>query len=115
VVLTAVGEVLVVIWDIFPMAAAEEATLIDDAFLILLLLAIPIFFFVLVSVVFSALRFRRRGQPAEDGPPIRSHRWVLGTWFLVTTALTIAVMVTPVRVVEPSEFEAWVAQQARTT
>ncbi|MFQ5872570.1 MAG: cytochrome c oxidase subunit II [Dehalococcoidia bacterium] len=93
--LTVVVEVLVAVWDLFPLAAAEEAAVVDDAFRVLMLLGIPVFSFALVTLVYSVLRFRRSGEPTEDGPPVHSHRGVIAGWFLVTTALTIAVIFFP--------------------
>ncbi len=93
--LTVVGEVLLALYYSFPLAAAEEATLVDDAFRVLMVLAVPVVAFVLASLVYSIFRFRRRGEPAEDGPPIHGQKWVIGTWFLVTSALTVVVIIFP--------------------
>jgi cytochrome c oxidase subunit 2 len=93
--LTLVMEVLVAIWDFQPLAAAKEARVVDGAFLVLFLLAIPVVTFVFVALIYSVLRFRRRGGQSEDGPPIRSSGRVLGAWFLATTALTILVIIFP--------------------
>ena len=40
--LTAIGEVLIFAWDFFPVAASKEAGVVDDAFLLLTALAIPV-------------------------------------------------------------------------
>jgi len=93
--LTLVFEVLVAIWDFQPLAAAEEARVVDGAFRVLLVLAIPVVTFVFAALVYSVLRFRRRLGQSEDGPPIRSSGRVLGAWFLATTALTILVIIFP--------------------
>ncbi|MEE9284516.1 MAG: cytochrome c oxidase subunit 3 [Dehalococcoidia bacterium] len=83
------GEVLVVTWDLFPVAAAEEAHIVDDAFRLLMVLAMPVVAFVLAALVYTVLRFRRRREPAEDGPPTRIHKPAVGAWLVATTALTI--------------------------
>jgi cytochrome c oxidase subunit 2 len=93
--LTLVIEVLVATWDFQPLAAAKEARVVDGAFRVLFLLAIPVVTFVFVALIYSAFRFRRRGAQPEDGPPIRSNGRVLGVWFLATSALTILVIIFP--------------------
>ena len=93
--LTLVVEGLVATWDFQPLIAAEEGRVVDGAFRILFLLAIPVLTFVLAALIYSVLRFRRRGGQSEDGPPIRSSGRVLGAWFLATSALTILVIVFP--------------------
>ncbi len=93
--LTVAGEALVVQWDLFPLAAAEEAAVVDDAFRVLMVLAVPVFAFALAFLVYSVLRFRRVGESAEDGPPIRSHGVVVGAWLAVTAGLTAVMIVHP--------------------
>ncbi len=93
--LTLAGEALVFGLNPFPLAAAEEAAIVDDAFRVLMVLATPVFTFVLATLAYSVFRFRRKGEPVEDGPPVRSHKGVLGTWFFATTALTLLVIVFP--------------------
>lgn len=93
--LTVVMEVLVATWDPQPLAAAEEARVVDGAFRVLLVLGIPVATFVFAALIYSVLRFRRREAQVEDGPPIRSNGRVLGAWFLATTALTILMIIFP--------------------
>ena len=93
--LTLVGEVLAAVFDFFPLAAAEEAKVVDDAFRILVILGIPVFTFVVAALVYSALRFRRRREQLDDGAPIRSNRTVVATWLLATTVLTMVVIIFP--------------------
>ncbi len=91
--LTAVGEALVLGFDPFPAAAAEEARAVDGAFRILTALAVPVFAFVLSFLTYSVLRFRRRGLDPVDGPPHQTSRTVAATWLGVTTALTLVLIV----------------------
>ncbi|MBI4201809.1 MAG: cytochrome c oxidase subunit II [Chloroflexi bacterium] len=93
--MTAVLELVVVPWDPFPLAAAKEAAIVDDAFKLLMVLGIPVFAFVVVAVVYSAVRFRQKGEPTQDGPAIHGPRSVIFTWLAITTALTILVIITP--------------------
>jgi cytochrome c oxidase subunit 2 len=89
------GEAIVLSFDLFPAPIAHEAKVADEAFELLVILAIPVFTFVVSVLAYAVLRFRRRGDAAEDGPPVRTHgKWV-AFWFAWTTALTIAIIVHP--------------------
>lgn len=96
VALTAVG----IIWALntglfFPMAAAEEADLIDEAFRLLLILSVPVAALVLAMLGYSVIRFRTAEEIDEDGPPIRTHRPIAIGWFVITTFLVIFVVFNP--------------------
>lgn len=93
--LTIAGELLLFGWDIFPVAAAEQATTVDEAFFLLTLLAVPIFTFVVTVLGYSMWKFRARGEEVVDGPPVRSHSKWVPFWLFWTTALTIAVIIHP--------------------
>lgn len=93
--LTLIGEVVAVLWDYQPLAAAQEADVVDEAFFVLVVLAVPVVAFVVAAVLYSVLRFGRRKGELEDGPPVRSNGKVLVAWFGVTTALTILVIIYP--------------------
>jgi cytochrome c oxidase subunit 2 len=93
--LTLVLELLIVPWDLFPLAAAEEAAVVDNAFKLLMVLGAPVFALVVVTVLYSMLRFRRRGEPTEDGPAVHGPRSVILAWLAVTTGLTILMIITP--------------------
>ena len=95
VALTALGETLVLHANIYPLAGNEFARDVDDAFRLLMALAVPVFTFVVTVLAYSLLRFRQKGEPADDGPPIHSHRGAVWGWFAVTSGLTILVMVHP--------------------
>ncbi|MCH7744533.1 MAG: hypothetical protein IIC84_00485 [Chloroflexi bacterium] len=92
---TVAGEALVISYSPFPVAGAEEADVVDEAFTLLTYLAVPIFAFVLAIILYSMLRFSRRGEPSEDGPPMRTHTPFIVAWFVITTALTIFVIINP--------------------
>ena len=94
-VLTAVGEVWAFTTDFFPMAASEEALLIDDAFRLLTILGVPVATAVLAFLFYSIIRFRNRGESTEDGPPLKTNQPITIGWFVVTTALAIFVVFNP--------------------
>ncbi len=88
------GFAAVLTYDPFPLAAAEQATLIDDAFTLLTLLAVPVFGLVVAFLLYSVFRFRSRSA-GEDGPPIRGNNRIAVAWIAASTALTIAVIIHP--------------------
>ena len=67
------GYAVVLTYDPFPLAAAEQATVIDDAFTLLTLMAVPVFALVVAFLLYSAIRFRSRSGDDEDGAPIRGN------------------------------------------
>lgn len=87
-VLTLVGVGLVFAFPLFPQAASREGEVIDHAFLVLLLVSIPVFVLVEVVVVYSAVRFQAAGD--EDGPPIAGRRGISLSWVATTTAMVLA-------------------------
>lgn len=93
--ITAVGEVAVLRWLPFPARASEQARIIDDAFTVLAVLAVPVLAYVLAVLLYSLLRFRGGPEPTTDGPPVRTHGPFVATWLVVTTALTITLIVFP--------------------
>lgn len=80
---------------IFPPTAAQEAAMIDDAFRLLLMLAVPVAALVLTLLGYSLLRFRATEDDAEDGPPLHGNRPVAMGWFLISTALAVFVVFNP--------------------
>lgn len=93
--LTGLGEFLVLQANIYPLAGNEFAESVDGAFRLLMALAVPVFTLVLTLMGYSVLRFRQKGEPTEDGPPIHSHRLVTWTWIAATSGLTALVMIHP--------------------
>jgi cytochrome c oxidase subunit 2 len=95
VVLTIVGEVLAITFDIFPFVASEEGQLIDNAFEILLIVAIPVFTFVVVVLLYSVLRFRVRGEEEEPRPSFYRTNAIFSGWVVITTVIALAVLIYP--------------------
>jgi cytochrome c oxidase subunit 2 len=79
----------------FPVAAAKEAVLVDEAFTTLTVMAVPVFTFVIATLLYSLWRFRSHGRPSEDGPPVYYRTPLIVAWFVVTTVLTFVVIVHP--------------------
>lgn len=97
IVLAAIGEFLIISQAPFPLpsVAAQEGQIVDDAFRILMMLAVPVFSFVVAMLLYSILRFRHRGEPYKDGPAIRSQGAFVAVWIVMSTALTIIMIVHP--------------------
>jgi cytochrome c oxidase subunit 2 len=87
-VLSIVGAVLVAGIQIIPVIASREAVIENSAFVLLTVLSVPVLMFVVVGLVYSALRFRATGDE-EDGPPIHGHRGFQTMWLGVSFALVI--------------------------
>ncbi|NQW18679.1 MAG: cytochrome c oxidase subunit II [Chloroflexi bacterium] len=86
---------LILLWNIFPVAASREADIIDEAFLILTILAIPIMALVVVIMGYSVLKFRRSEGDFEDAEYVTTHKTWVHSWLIWTTALCIAVIIFP--------------------
>jgi heme/copper-type cytochrome/quinol oxidase subunit 2 len=95
VLLTAIGEYTFLSFDIFGDVASEQGVFIDDAFVLLVVLAIPIFTFVVTVLGYSAIVFRTRNGELEDSEPTRTHRKWVGAWLIWTTVLCLVVIVHP--------------------
>jgi cytochrome c oxidase subunit 2 len=94
--LTLIGYLVVALVDPFPVAASEEAEVVDEAFTLLTYMAVPVFTFVVSIVLYSCFRFRlRASEPDGDGPNIRFFAPVVFGWFAITTGLTIAMIIHP--------------------
>lgn len=96
--LTVVGEVVVEVFaaDAFPVVAAREGEVSDDAILAILRVVVPVFAFIGVVIVYSALRFRAPAGDEGDSPVQRrvDGRFAWG-WVGATSALTVLVIVYP--------------------
>ncbi len=93
VVLTAVGELLVVA-DLYPTVGSAEAEDFDEIFKFLLLLGIPVFTFVVATVIYAMLAFSSK-TGEEEGPPIKGTGWFPRMWLIVTGGLAAFIMVYP--------------------
>ncbi|MDO8484104.1 MAG: cytochrome c oxidase subunit II [Candidatus Limnocylindrales bacterium] len=93
-ILTAIGEALAQV-DILPAPGSDKAADIAAAFRFLVVLAVPVFTFVVATLIYSVVRFRVAGSPAGDGPPIRGRGRVPRAWFGITAGLTLVIMIYP--------------------
>ena len=93
--LSVLGMLVVANADIFPPKAAEQAMIIDDAFRLLSILALPVAALVLTVLGYSLLRFRVDHDDEEEGPPIYGSRLLSWSWLLISTGLVIFVVFNP--------------------
>jgi len=93
--LTALGIIVATSLPIFPAAASREAEFVDRAFTTLAVLAAPVFSLVVVLLVYSVIRFRRKGTPGEDGPAITGNVPLVTVWVMATLGLALFVAINP--------------------
>jgi cytochrome c oxidase subunit II len=95
VLLTIIAELSFTSLNIFGDAASEQGEFIDDAFVLLMLLAIPILTFVITMIGYVFFKFRAKGDELEDSAPTRTHTKWVGFWLIWTTVLCLVVIVHP--------------------
>ncbi len=93
-ILIAVGEWLAQAGYLSP-AASDKGDAIDRAFRVLVMYAVPVFSVVIVTLVYSILRYRVRGEPVSDGPAQYGRGVVPVIWVGVTAALCLLLIVYP--------------------
>ena len=113
-VLSVVGIALLAGIQIIPVIASNEAEIEDRAFVLLTVLSVPVLMFVVVGLVYSAVRFRANGDEG-DGPPVHGHRGFQAMWLGVSFALVIglfaygAIGLVDIRGAQASDFEVQVS------
>ncbi|MDG0866800.1 cytochrome c oxidase subunit II [Candidatus Lucifugimonas marina] len=95
VLLTIIGELFFLQMDIFGEPVTKQAHFIDEAFILLMVLAIPIFTFVITMILYVVFKFRAKGDDLEDAAPVRTHKKWVGFWLAWTTILCLVVIVHP--------------------
>ncbi len=58
---------------LLPVAASEEASLVDGLFSVMLMIGTGLFLLVLGIIVYSAIKFRRQPGDETDGPPVHGN------------------------------------------
>jgi cytochrome c oxidase subunit 2 len=115
-VLSIVGAVLVAGIQILPVIASREAVIENSAFVLLAILSVPVLLFVVVGLVYSAVRFRANGDD-EDGPPIHGHRGFQAAWLGISFVLVLglfsygAVGLVDIRGAQSADFEVQVSAE----
>lgn len=90
------GIVQLLAGGLLPVAATQEADVVDGAILILLRIVVPVFAFVVVAVVYSLICFRVRDDDlAPSAVQRRGDGRFSWSWVAGTSALTLLVIVYP--------------------
>ncbi len=94
-IITAIGEALILSVELYPAAQSDKGEEIESAFRILLIFAVPVFALVVAVLLYSLLRHSMGDEPPEDGPAFHGRGLVPFTWLGVTTALTALIIIYP--------------------
>jgi cytochrome c oxidase subunit 2 len=109
-VLSALGVVVVLGWQIIPVIASREAEIENSAFVLLTAASVPVLMLVVVGLVYSAFRFRATDETA-DGPPIHGHTGFQATWLGASLILVLglfaygAIGLVDIRGAQTADFE----------
>jgi cytochrome c oxidase subunit 2 len=114
VVLSILGIILVEQLQILPVIASREAEIEDRAFVLLTASSVPVLLFVVVGLVYTAVRFRASkdatGEMA-DGPAIHGHLGTQLAWVIVSFVLVLglfaygAIGLVEIRGAQTADFE----------
>jgi cytochrome c oxidase subunit 2 len=87
---SALGIVLALLIDWFPIAASKEAGPIDTLWDVLLIASVPIFVLVETIVLYCAIKFRMKpGEELKDGPPIHGNTRLEIIWTAIPAILLV--------------------------
>lgn len=81
--------------NVLPVQWAEEAHVVDEAFILLMYLGAPVMAIVLAVMTWGLIAWRSDGADREDGPNQHNSKQLMTTWLVVTTALAIGVLINP--------------------
>ncbi len=92
--LIGIGAFFTRINPLMPPAAAREATAIDTLFNFMLGIAVAIFLLVQITLLYFAIRYRRRDGDDEDGMPVEGNNALEIVWTAIPAAivLTLAIL-----------------------
>src|ERR671915_1651506 len=87
---SALGIVLALLIDWFPVPASTQAGPIDTLWDVLLIASVPIFVLVETIVLYCAIKFRMRpGEELKDGPPIHGNTKLEIIWTAIPAILLV--------------------------
>ncbi len=92
---TILGVLLVQYTTVMPAQFSHEAEVIDEAYELLEVLAIPVMALVLAIMTWGAIAWRSTGAEREDGPPQRNSTVVVTVWLVITTSLAVGILINP--------------------
>jgi cytochrome c oxidase subunit 2 len=91
-VLSAISMALMAGIQVLPQIASDEAAIEDRTFVLLTVVSMPVLWFVVVGMGYSAVQFRARGR-TTDGPPIHGHARLQAGWLIVTFVMVIGLFI----------------------
>jgi cytochrome c oxidase subunit 2 len=94
-VYTILGVLLVQYTTVLPAQFSHEAEVIDEAYELLEVLAIPVMALVMAIMTWGLIAWRSDGAERDDGPPQRSSKLVVSVWLVVTSALAVGILINP--------------------
>ena len=97
-IFTVLLEILVILFreTLYPIQASEQAIFIDNAFVLLTVLAVPIFTLVCVMITYSLIKFRGGNKiPDKEWNDSKTNRMWGWSWLIWSTALCLVVVVHP--------------------
>lgn len=77
--------------NLMPVAAAQEAPLIDNLFSAMLTIGTGIFLLVSGVLIYSAIRFRRQPGDLSDGPPVHGNIPLEILWTAIPAVIVLAI------------------------
>jgi cytochrome c oxidase subunit II len=99
VVFTAIGMFLALGLDLLPGKYSDTAHVVDEAYVLLIALAVPVFAMVVALMATCLLRFVVRdtsaAPPTVDGPFVPGNRRLVTGWTIVTSLLALGLAVDP--------------------
>src|SRR6478672_12584964 len=91
IIASALGIVLALLINWFPVSAATQAKPIDTLWDVLLIVSVPVFVLVTTVVLYSVYRWRMRpGEELLDGPPIHGNTRLEIVWTAIPAILLVA-------------------------
>src|SRR5690348_13654500 len=93
VVASAIGIVIALSIDWFPVNAAKTTKKIDTLWDVLLIVSVPVFVLVMTVAIYSVIRFRARPGDTGDGAPIHGNTRLEVIWVTIPLLIVSALAV----------------------
>jgi cytochrome c oxidase subunit 2 len=117
IIASAIGVVIALAIDWFPVNAASNTEQIDTLWDVLLIVSVPVFVLVMTVAIYSVIRFRARPGDTGDGAPIHGNTrleviWVVVPFIIVSILAAYAwIVLDDVEAKKPNELQVTVTGQ----
>lgn len=81
--------------NVLPTEWAEEAHVVDEAFVLLMYLGSPVMALVLAVMTWGIIGWRSGGADRADGPNQQNNRVLVTSWLVLTSALAVGILINP--------------------